>query len=298
MAPEHEPLRRLASKITKKKPSSRSSSVQFPDRLREGDDAQEDVTAAKGKPAQYMNQSIFSMIAAAGSKADFHARFEEESSGSDEEQDLTEGTLSVEGRPSIPETQFNKQREDASSRAEAEKRPQDLPEGSTGKRRSIPRLHLRTTKEKNYMSQSTRLLAAGTSSSLNTTKGITPRDAPVMGRMLEAQAELRPSTLPPESKNPEALEPERLDGKGMQSTLALRLKEIFGLKEAEEVISGTPGNLESLPWLIRRQSILAGFYRVFYFRATFTFSQTTSASMPTSLRNRYASSTVLLIVRC
>lgn len=54
-----------------------------------GNDEHEDVTAAKGMPAQQMNQSVFSMIAAAGSKVDFNARFEDGSSDSEEETELS-----------------------------------------------------------------------------------------------------------------------------------------------------------------------------------------------------------------
>ena len=89
MAPEQDSGKRLGRKLLKKRKPQRGSSVQYPERLKVGEDVHEDVTAAKGMPAQQMNQSVFSMIAAAGSKVDFNARFEDESSDSEYENELS-----------------------------------------------------------------------------------------------------------------------------------------------------------------------------------------------------------------
>jgi len=91
MAPHDEEAKkyRVGRKLTKKaRPPHRLPSAHIPERLRDGDDAQEDVTApVKGAhgPPQYMNQSVFSMIAAAGSRTDFNARFDESSDSEDEQ---------------------------------------------------------------------------------------------------------------------------------------------------------------------------------------------------------------------
>src|SRR5205814_7893840 len=90
MAPEDELKKRTGMKLSKKKKDARQS-VDIPERFRDGDDAQDDVTAPRGYSAQYMNQSVFSMIAAAGSKVDFHSRFDGDSSESEEEQEEEEG---------------------------------------------------------------------------------------------------------------------------------------------------------------------------------------------------------------
>lgn len=89
MALEQDSGKRLGRKLTKKRKPQRSSSLQYPERLNVGNDEHEDVTTAKGMPAQQMNQSVFSMIAAAGSKVDFNARFEDGSSDSEEETELS-----------------------------------------------------------------------------------------------------------------------------------------------------------------------------------------------------------------
>jgi len=76
----------MPSKLVKRKHLHRLPSARLPERLRShGEDTQEDVTAPShgAGASRYMNQSIFSMIAAAGSKTDFNARFDE-SSDSDE----------------------------------------------------------------------------------------------------------------------------------------------------------------------------------------------------------------------
>lgn len=89
MAPEQDSGKRVGRKLIKKRKPQRSSSLQYPERLKVGNDEHEDVTAAQGMPAQQMNQSVFSMIAAAGSKVDFNARFEDGSSDSEEETELS-----------------------------------------------------------------------------------------------------------------------------------------------------------------------------------------------------------------
>ena len=58
--------------------------MEIPERFKDGDDADEDITLLPGATA-YMNQSVFGMIAAAGSQVDFNARFDAQSS--DEEDD-------------------------------------------------------------------------------------------------------------------------------------------------------------------------------------------------------------------
>src|SRR5271155_510497 len=74
-------------KLTKKnKNPRRMPSTHIPERLRGGEDEDEDVTApnkAAPTPAQYLNQSVFSMIAAAGSRTNFNARFDESSDSED-----------------------------------------------------------------------------------------------------------------------------------------------------------------------------------------------------------------------
>lgn len=204
----------------------RASSVQYPDRLKEGDDVNEDVTAPKGQSAQYMNQSVFSMIAAAGSKVDFHARFEGESSDSEDDDQASE-------KPPIVEEYLERRGDDTVTRSRSKRQQGKSVEGRGF--RHLPKLNLKTIKEKNYMSQSVWLPSEKVPSDVESLKGVTPRDAPVMGKMLEAQATLSPTTQL--SDIDKRLSEDDKDV-GSPTSLRTRLMEIFGFESPEEVISG------------------------------------------------------------
>src|SRR5438045_3903996 len=75
--------KRVVRKLTKKRREGHRVTMEIPDQFRDGDDADEDVTAPKGQSIN-MNQSVFGMIAAAGSQVDFNARFEAPSSDDDD----------------------------------------------------------------------------------------------------------------------------------------------------------------------------------------------------------------------
>ena len=204
----------------------RTSSVQFPDRLKDGDDVNEDVTAPKGQSGQYMNQSVFSMIAAAGSKVDFHARFEGESSDSEDEDQAS-------SKPPIVEEQPERRRDDSATRSRSKRQQGKSVEGRGF--RHLPKLNLKTIKEKNYMSQSVWLPSEKVPSDVESPKGVTPRDAPVMGKMLEAQATLSPTTHISDIDERHSKDDEDA---GSPTSLRTRLMEIFGFESPEEVISG------------------------------------------------------------
>ena len=238
MAPEHDLYRMVGRKLTKSRKPLRASSVQYPARLNEGEDVQDDVTAAKGEPVQHMNQSLFSMIAAAGSKVDFNARFEEESSDSDDENQASLDSAHVEEQSNNSRTQtlINKLHED------------NLPSGDLvgplGKSaeptglRSLPKLDLRTIEQKNYMSRSLHLQSSEVGREHDSSTGFTPRDAPVMSMMLEAEAELTPSTPLQDIKGTSAEDTQTNLGKEAPTSLRTRLMEIFGFERPEEVVSG------------------------------------------------------------
>lgn len=83
MAPKSSPLDRISQSFTAVKEVRRRKSANLPERFSNDEDDQEDVTAPHGKAA-CMNQSIFSMITAAGSRTNFNARFDDDGSSSDE----------------------------------------------------------------------------------------------------------------------------------------------------------------------------------------------------------------------
>ncbi|OBT79468.1 hypothetical protein VF21_02015 [Pseudogymnoascus sp. 05NY08] len=97
MIRSHEDIKkRVGRKLTKKRREDRRVTMEIPQRFEDGDDADEDCTAPKGQNG-LINQSVFGMIAAAGSQADFHARFDGQDSD-DEEDETTE--LDDASRPS------------------------------------------------------------------------------------------------------------------------------------------------------------------------------------------------------
>lgn len=267
--------KRIGRKLTKHRKPTRSSSVQYPDRLKDDADAQEDVTAPQGKITNYMNQSVFSMIAAAGSRTDFNARFDDESSGSDTEQEgggavhyataalgrddatptAAAAVAAANASPPPPHRPREDERKEKKKKEEEEEEETGRGDEGQGKdikrksesrlRRSLPKLNLRTQREKNYMSQSSFLPEGDAEAMRAAMRPVTPRDAPVMSRMIEAQAQLNavvpplPAGLTIASDHPTIVEEEE----SQSSSLVKRLMEIFGLEKPEEVISGTWGVL-------------------------------------------------------
>lgn len=238
MAPEQDAKRSTGRKLTKKRKPQRNPSVQYPERLKVGDDADDDVTAAKGQPAQQMNQSVFSMIAAAGSKVDFHARFEDESSDSEEEDDPSKTPYGLD-MPKTDILTYENTREQKDKRPTGQKLGKhqwQLHEHTALK--SLPKLNLRTIEEKNYMSESSGILLAEPLASISSPTSVTPRDAPVMSRMLEAQAQLGASAEGLDMPKVETDSSGEMRNRNGPSNLVIRLKEIFGFEKPEEVISG------------------------------------------------------------
>lgn len=215
----------------------------MPSRLSLGADAQDDVTApsrGRNAPAQYMNQSIFSMIAAAGSRTDFNARFDE-SSDSEEEKAEDKSTPLEGAFPSGDPTTDGDATQSAAIRdpeRDVDKRSKRL----SGHRlvQSLPRLSARAFKRKE------REPAAPTSPSPESDEtsesSSNPRNAPVLSRLITAEAEFKEtdeaaltSTTSPK------IEPQRSRGDSTpQTLLATRLMEIFGFEQPERVVAEYP----------------------------------------------------------
>jgi sterol 3beta-glucosyltransferase len=227
MPPEADIKKRIGRKLTKKRREGHQATMEIPERFKDGDDADEDCTAPKGQN-MYMNQSVFGMIAAAGSQVDFNARFDGQSSEDEDVQaDLTspeEGT----------ETGAKPRPDQTSAPSKPEKHRRKFSENKII--RSFPHLGRKGSKSKTSPPR-TASPAASESPSIEV-PSIMPRAQPVMSQMLEAQAELasRPSfdvpRRPEESRKLETLE------EGGSSSLAIRLMEIFEFDRPEEVIEG------------------------------------------------------------
>lgn len=252
MAPNNgESEKKVRRKLVKKKMPQRHASMHFPESLKYGDDAQDDVTATNGRPAQYMNQSIFSMVTAAGSKTNFHARFDDGSSDSegDTENDKTvaDGTPAGIGLPA--EVLASKDHGHAVGRTKEHGGKSTESSPRRHSRISLPKLKLKTLKERNYMSQSSYLPSAHHDSLSQSPKQVTPRDAPVMSQMLAAQAHFSPAVEKAVEEKTANLLDVPTSTKG-PSSLATRLMEIFGFRSPEEVISGSCSERMAAPVLL------------------------------------------------
>ncbi|KAI1002360.1 Sterol 3-beta-glucosyltransferase [Podosphaera aphanis] len=118
MAPEEELTKQeLSGTIHKSDDEENTTPLQVPERFRDGDDADEDCTAPSGVNG-YMNQSVFGMIAAAGSQVDFDTRFDVQSSDDEVDDSLRKGVnqqpdnkaqkKSQLGRPKIHKRRFSR----------------------------------------------------------------------------------------------------------------------------------------------------------------------------------------------
>ena len=209
-------------------PSSR-----IPTHLRTGDDASEDVTApdrAGAGAAQYMNQSIFSMIAAAGSRRDFHTRFDEssESESEQEEQNATPAEIQTasevfakdKNTPPLAVTTATRHKKQLSKSSSKDNTPQLLLKD------------LKTTQTRDDSSPS--------SEATTRSSGSNPHDAPMMSRLLTAefQAIVEDADTQGTSGPSEGLLSRAVSSPA--TLLATRLKEIFGFETAETVIAEYP----------------------------------------------------------
>jgi sterol 3beta-glucosyltransferase len=232
--------------------------MELPDRLKEtADEVDEDVVPQQGGQQMFMNmnQSIFGLIAAAGSTAHFNDRFEEHSSDEDEAvddpSDGGKGKSRDKQREDITKSQILKK--SSSDKADKKHRRRI----STQLLQSLPQLPRLSTKSRSKISKlkspplnvETPELPAVDSHKDDSAEPTSPdieitvadrdgRTAPVMSRMLEARAEMvaRPS-----------FDLERRSGDvgrgGDASTsndteLAMRLKEIFEFDQPEKVLEG------------------------------------------------------------
>lgn len=239
--------------------------MELPDRLKDtGDEVDEDVVPQHGGHQMFMNmnQSIFGLLAAAGSNVDFNDRFEGQSSDEDDGSDDRPS-----GRAGGRE---HKRREDASRSQILQKSSSDKTDKRHRRKlsdqllRSLPHLPRLSSKSKpkpsrlkgsplptpeehevlSPTSASSGLASPDLDSARDDREG---RPAPVMSRMLEARAEMtaRPS-----------FDLERLSGdhkRGIDdpdgdSALARRLKEIFEFDQPEKVLEGiVPPSLTCRP---------------------------------------------------
>src|SRR5436190_7649298 len=198
-----------AARKMKKKTTSfnRLSASHIPDRFKIGDDEQEDLTAPpKGSGGrdgrlQYMHQSVFSMIAAAGSKSDFHSRFDDSSDSEDVgaeelERDRVQSSDRSSGldRDAVPlvRTEETGHRDKMPLRNTEEERGRGYHRtrfSEYNSLKSIPKLPHRHSKEKEKPFQNELSVRREQESAhlADLHRDMSSREAPVLSRMIEAQ---------------------------------------------------------------------------------------------------------------
>ena len=239
-------IRRPERKLSfgrKSKSTNRLLSRQLPDRLKDdGDDAQVDFTAPPGGSGprdghmHYMQQSIFSMIAAVGSRSDFHTRFDE-SSDSDEgtEEHPHKGVSSPVASPTAGVQSPVRTKEAGRS---DEKSPSTPEERGRRHRRTISdhkpldRLNPKDGQGKACTSQTDSLQITPP----RRPRSAIPRAAPVLSRMVEAQALLGTKTPTTERPEPQMEKSNEESQEQSASMLSTRLMEMFGFQRPEKVV--------------------------------------------------------------
>ncbi|PYI32230.1 sterol 3-beta-glucosyltransferase [Aspergillus indologenus CBS 114.80] len=241
--------RRVDRRLSASKQSISSSRIfagAFPERLKDDHDAQVDFSAppagvaARDGHMQYMQQSIFSMIAAVGSRSDFHARFDESSDSDGENEDRTP-----------------KEHEDVTSTSAS---PNKVGPGSrrspkpTGPPQDRGRRHQRVLSEnkllRSFMSTAKRGKEReptihsepptddemSRASTPRRPRSATPRAAPVLSRMVEAQAALDAKESSESSSERTDEESDKDHKQSSGTSLSVRLKEMFGFDAPEKVV--------------------------------------------------------------
>ncbi|KAH8903731.1 family 28 glycosyltransferase [Coniochaeta sp. PMI_546] len=274
-AQEERTVRRVSKKLQKKRREDHHTpTMELPERLKEhGDDAdaEEDVLHPQGLGGgmfMNMNQSIFGLIAAAGSKVDFTDRFEGQSSDEEGDDDGTSPMAMTEVRPGGGLAYARRDGRDALSGAIAQttvlRKPTGTVSGAKSHRRkvseskllrSVPGLSRLSSKvkPKSKSKSSTDHIQEEaepeqdestapipfTSPSIEVTHA-EERIAPVMSRMLEARAQMaaRPSFDLDRLSTDQRGDTDS-DAAG-PTELAKRLKDIFLFDHPEEVIEEYP----------------------------------------------------------
>ncbi|KAK5800256.1 hypothetical protein VI817_002468 [Penicillium citrinum] len=219
--------------------TNRFSPDQLPDRFKDGDDAQFDFTAppqgmgSRDGNVHYMQQSLFGMIAAVGSRSDFRRRFDD-SSDSDGE---------------LEESSSKQQHPTPSSRTGSSDRLQretSIGTNTLAGNEERGRQHRRTTSDNKLLQKGSGLRSKDrrdgpsnlTASTLTIqprrTRSATPRAAPVLTRMVQAKSRFDGATkenTPSRSKSPNEDRQE-----ASVSALSIRLMEMFGFERPEKVL--------------------------------------------------------------
>ncbi|KAL2115141.1 hypothetical protein VTJ04DRAFT_10804 [Mycothermus thermophilus] len=245
--------------------------MEFPDRLKEP--AQKADAEETLRPAGYgngaflnMNQSIFGLIAAAGSQADFSGRFESQSSEDEDDNDDDRAndamSRTVAGPRTLPSTSSGArglaqtavlQRKGVAPKIDTGSHRKKISESLFRSVSSLARLgdRIKSSKSDKFKSEGSDenvpLPGDDTAAPASNVPAIEitrteSRTAPVMSRMLEARAEMesRPSFDGDRTSKPAKGTDDSDAGDSGPTELAKKLAEIFHFDQPEEVIEEYP----------------------------------------------------------
>ncbi|KAJ9667911.1 Sterol 3-beta-glucosyltransferase [Coniosporium apollinis] len=217
----------------------RRVSVEIPDRLKGGEDEEEDVTAPKTLETQYMNQSVLSLITRVGSNMDQRSHFDENQSSGSEDEDVP-----AQPRTAASTVLFT----GAPQRGRGQEREGNKSGPKPSHQRlfkSVPKLSLlRPIKER----KTARMSMDGMSDSQilpeQQSEEDTPEQlhgvAPVMSRILQAEANMEASEGPREKRASERDVGQKIPQSKTPVSLPQKLMDIFEFEAPEEVIAEYP----------------------------------------------------------
>ncbi|KAF9891735.1 Sterol 3-beta-glucosyltransferase [Aspergillus nanangensis] len=235
---------------------SRMFSSALPERLKDDHDVQVDFTAPpsggglKESHLQYMQQSILSMIAAVGSQSDLHARFDD---SSDSERETENQPRNHRNNASASSGSSSSPKKDKSGSCSPQMQPSPPRERGRRARRAISDHRImrpfKASPKQRRGSRPIPTTEPSTGDELSSPpspkrpRSTTPRAAPVLSRMVEAQALFDPKTS---IKLPSPVETEGEDSQQQASAsepasppvspLSTRLMEMFGFDKPENVL--------------------------------------------------------------
>ncbi|KAF7548696.1 hypothetical protein G7Z17_g6868 [Cylindrodendrum hubeiense] len=232
--------KRISKKLHKRRREEHTATV-FPEPLRDSDDSAEEEDAPSQGPPMFMNmnQSIFGLIAAAGSRVDFNDRFDGISSDEEEGHETTQRDTRADD---LAKTSVLK----VSSKDKGSRRKKFSDHKLLRSLPTLPKLlpkskrhssRLSAPKEEVEESSETSASGASTPPTFTLTRHDS-RQAPMMSRMLEAKAEM---------SNRPSFDVERMSSDASRQSLsadlpplAKKLMEIFEFDEPEQVIEEYP----------------------------------------------------------
>lgn len=217
--------------------------LEMPESLKYGDDVDEDVTRPKGQKNMTMNQSIFGMIAAAGSQVDCNTRFEtSQDDDANYERDMISDLMI-----GIESASTNNNTSTAPTPLGYERAPSPGKQHSSLQASRLRLLSLNPSPKQDSqitMSDSDTTIAPKIKlESLNTSQILSRRPQPIMSQMLEARAELSQRPSCEQLRSMDGAHGEAAKIPDVASDLATRLKDMFAFKESEDVISGILNHL-------------------------------------------------------